>query len=354
MKTKRIIIFLAGVLFLAGCTLTGGGSDGGFYRSDDGGKTFLPKNNISQNGKAGTIGGVDVLSLAPNPQSGGEIYIGTKTSGIFKTTDAGDNWRLLSVATLTPNKVYAMAIDPVNPNNVYAATLVGKRGKIIKSENAGENWKEVYTEPSDGSIVLSIALDPANSQNIYAGTDQGQIIFSESGGESWRSLYWTSEKDAVYKIAIDKSNSQLLYFAIFKKGIIRSKDGGKNFEELGQNNSFEKDSDLQNPTAIIADPNRPGWVYAGTGKGLIRSKDGGDSWEAVSILNKAEEQSIWSIDINTQNSDEIIYSVSKAFYKSNDGGVNWMTVQFDSSRSPNMVSYNPQKPEMIYIGMSKK
>jgi photosystem II stability/assembly factor-like uncharacterized protein len=354
MKTKRMIFILAGVVFFAGCSLTGNSNDGGFYRSDDGGKTFAPKNNASQNGKTATIGGVDVLSIVENPQNGSEIYLGTKTSGIIKTTDAGENWKSLNVSALTPTKVYAMAVDSSNPNNVYAATLVGKRGKIIKSEDAGENWKEIYTEPSDGSLILSMALDGTNPQNIYAGTDQGQIIYSETGGETWRSLYWTSGNDAIYKIAFDKFNSGLVYFAIFQKGLMRTEDGGKTFEDLGKKNFLDDKLSLDNPTALVADPNRPEWVYAGTDTGLVRSKDGGDSWDTVRILNKAQEQAIWSISINPQNSDEIVYSVSKAFYKSNDGGINWSTVQFDSSRSPNVVSYNFQKPEIIYVGMDKR
>lgn len=354
MKTKRIIFILASVVFFAGCSLTGSGTDGGFYRSDDGGKTFLLKNNASQNGKTATISSVDVLSLTPNPQNGNEIYLGTKASGIIKTTDAGENWLGLSVAASTPTNVYAMAVDPTSPNNVYAATVVGKRGKILKSEDAGGKWREIYTEPSDGSQVLSMALDPANPQNIYAGTDQGQIIYSETGGETWRSLYWSSGKEAIYKIAFDKFNSDLVYFAIFQKGLMRTKDGGKTFEALGKDNFLDEKLNLGNPTSIAADPQRPNWVYAGTDTGLVRSKDGGDNWDTVRILNKAQEQAIWSIAVNPQNSDEIIYSVSKAFYKSNDGGVNWLTVQFDSSRSPNVVSYNPQKPEVIYVGMNKR
>jgi photosystem II stability/assembly factor-like uncharacterized protein len=354
MKTKRIILILASVVFFAGCSLTGNGNDGGFYRSDDAGKTFAPKNNASQNGKAGTIGGVDVLSLAENPQNGSEIYLGTKASGIIKTTDSGENWKGLSVSSSTPSKIYAMAVDPASSNNVYAATVVGKRGKIIKSEDAGETWKEIYTEPADGSLVLSLALDGVNPQNIYAGTDQGQIIYSETGGETWRSLYWSSGKDAIYKIAFDKFNPELVYFAIFKKGLMRTRDGGKTFEELGKKNFLDDKLNLGNPTAIVADPHRPSWVYAGTDTGLIRSKDGGDNWDTVRILNKAQEQAIWSIAINPQNSDEVVYAVSKAFYKSNDGGINWSTVQFDSSRSPNVVSYNPQKPEMIYVGLDKR
>jgi photosystem II stability/assembly factor-like uncharacterized protein len=355
MKNIKTLFFaLASISFLTGCSLTSGGNDGGMYRSDDGGKTFSLKSSINQNGKVGSISGVDVLSIAVNPQNGDEVYIGTKASGILKTTNAGENWQSLKVSQLTPEKVYSLVIDQNDPKIVYAPVVEGKRGMILKSEDAGANWKVAYTEPEDGSLVLCLALDPQNSQNIYAGTDKGQIFFSENGGETWRSLYWPENKQAIYKIAIDRSNSQIVYFAIFENGMLRTKDGGKTFEQLGNNMSFAERKLLQNPTALIADPYRPEWVYVGTSEGLLRSKNAGDSWETTRTLNKSQEDAIRSIAINPQNSEEIIYAVSKAFYKSNDGGVNWSTVQFTSSRSLEVVAYNQNRPEMIYAGLNKR
>jgi photosystem II stability/assembly factor-like uncharacterized protein len=216
MKYLKITSIVFALIFLTGCSLTSGGNDGGMYRSDDGGKTFSPKDSINQSGKIGSISGVDVLSIAVNPQNGDEVYIGTKADGILKTTDAGENWQSLKVSQLNAEKVYAMAVNQNDPKIVYATVLGGKRAMIIKSEDAGGNWKTVYTEPTDGSLVLCLALDPQNPENIYAGTDQGQIFFSENGGETWRSLYWTENKQAVYKIAVDHFNSQLVYFALFQ------------------------------------------------------------------------------------------------------------------------------------------
>lgn len=353
MKTK-LIFFTASVLFLTGCTLGSGGNDGGMYRSDDGGKAFSPKNSINQNGKAGSISSVDVLSIAVNSQNGDEVYIGTKSSGILKTNDAGENWQALKVLELTPEKIYGLAVNQNNPSIVYATVVAGKRAMIVKTEDAGENWKTVYSEPADGSIVLSLALDPQNPQKIYAGTDQGQIFFSENAGETWRSLYWTQNKQAVYKIAVDRFNTQLVYIAIFQNGMLRTKDGGKTFEPLGGSMSFADRKLLQNPTTLTADPYRPEWIYVGTSEGLLRSKDSGNSWETLDILNKSQEQAIRSIAINPQNSEEIIYAVSKAFYKSNDGGANWSTVQIISSRSLEVLAYDQNRPEVIYAGLNKR
>jgi photosystem II stability/assembly factor-like uncharacterized protein len=112
---KKSLFLVTSILFLAGCSLSSGGSDGGVFRSDDGGKTFSQKVTIDEKTK---ISSVDVLSLAVNPQNGQEIYIGTRSNGILKTVDGAETWQVVKVAATTPTKVYSIAIDPVSSSTV--------------------------------------------------------------------------------------------------------------------------------------------------------------------------------------------------------------------------------------------
>ena len=352
MRTLSLLIFSA--LFFSACSLSNGGADGGIYRSDDSGKTFLQKEKVENNK---TISGVDVLSLAVNPQNGSEIYIGTKSSGIFKSSDAGEAWKQLKVSQVTPVKVYALAIDPNDPRMIYAAAVFGKRGIIVKSTDAGETWKDVYSEPTGGSLVLSMSVNSQNSSEIFAGTDKGQIIFSEDAGASWRSVYWSDSNSAIYKIALDSVNANVAYFILHGKGALRTTDKGKSFQRLQRGkteNTFSFGGELTGAVSLETDPMREGWVYIGTAEGLLRSKNRGESWEVVKTLNQPNELNIRSIAINPRNSDEIICSVAQTFYKSVDGGVNWMPVQFNTSRSLETLEYNLQNPEQIFAGMNKR
>lgn len=353
MKTK-LIFLAASALFLSACTI-GSGNDGGVYRSNDGGKSFSPKNSVENNK---TIDSVDILSLAVNPQNGAEVFLGTKAGGLFKTEDAGELWKQLKLSDLTPAKVYSVALDRFDPKTVFATAVLGSRGKIMKSQDGGETWKEAYTEPADGSLVLSLAVDPQNSRNVFAGTDQGQIIFSEDSGETWQSVFRTADGKAVYKIAFDAFDSNTLYFIVFQSGVWRTADGGKNFVELKRKSdslgSLEGGQSLQNPVSIRTDPSNGGWVYVGTSDGLLRSKDRGDSWEVVKTLNKTEDFDVRSIDVNPVNPDELVCTAAQTFYKSNDGGVNWLPVQSNTNRTLEVVQYNPQNPEVIYVGLNKR
>lgn len=351
MKTyTKTILFAISVLFFAGCSLVSSSTDGGVFRSDNAGKSFAQKVKIDEKT---AIGSVDVLSLAVNPQNGNEVYIGTKSNSMLKTTDAGEKWQVIKVSSNTATKAYAIAIDPTNPSTVYVAAIVDGRGKILKSTDAGATWKEVYTQASSGSFVLALAIDSAGSGKIFGGTTEGQIIFSDNSGDSWKNLY--KAQGGVFKIAIDSMNSDLAYFAVSQGGLLRTRDGGKNFENLGERNAFSNgQQQFGSPVAIVSDPYKANWIYAGTTTGLFRSKNGGDDWESVKVLNSPQENAIRGIAINPQNSDEIIYGAAQAFYKSVDGGQSWATTQLNGSRTLEVVAYSKQNPGVIYVGMNKR
>lgn len=349
MNKIKMMSLAVSVFFLAGCSLVSSSTDGGVFRSDDGGKSFAQKVTIDDKTK---ISSVDVLSLAVSPQNGNEVYIGTVSSGIFKTTDAGETWQALKVSTSVPTKAYAIAVDPANSNTVYAAVIVDGRGKILKSTDSGANWKEIFAEPSSGSFVLALALDPAGSGKIFGGTTEGQIIFSDNGGDTWKNLY--KARAGVFKIAIDAMNSNLVYFAVSQNGLLRTRDGGTNFEDLAESNNLNGQQQFGNPTAVVADPNRTNWVYVGTTTGFFRSESGGDSWEPLGALNSPQVNVIRGIAINPQNSDEIVYGAALAFYKSVDGGQSWAATQSSGSRTAEAIGYNKQNPGIIYVGMNKR
>ena len=355
MKTKRMILISASVLFFAGCSLTGGGgNDGGAYRSDDGGKTFSPKVAVDQNKN---ISSVDGLSLTVNPGNGNIVYLGTKSSGIFKSENAGDSWKQLQVALTMPTKIYSLAIDPRNPDVLFATAAIGGRGKIVRSEDAGATWQEIYSEPTTTGVVLSLAINPQKPENIFAGTDQGQIIFSEDSGNTWRNLYWAEKGQAVYKIAIDSVDPDLAYFVLFQSGVLRTTDGGQTFQELARHartDTFSFSEKLNGAVSLKTDPQRGGWVYVGDSEGLLRSQDKGDSWEVVKTLSRPSEINIRSIAINPQNSDEIVCTVAQEFYKSVDGGVNWLPIQLKVNRTLEVVEYNPQNPAQIFVAMNQR
>ena len=80
--------------------------------------------------------GGSIEALAIDPHTPTTIYAGTYGSGIFKSTDGGENWTAINTG-LTGLLVLALAIDPHTPATVYTAI---DTVSIFKSTDGGEHW----------------------------------------------------------------------------------------------------------------------------------------------------------------------------------------------------------------------
>lgn len=342
-KYTKIILILIGVLFVCGCTTsTTGTGASSFLKTNDGGKTWMPKVKVSEEQN---ISGVDVLTIAINPQNPDIIYLGTVANGLFITKDGAETWEKLN---FPPTKIYGLAIDNQNSQNIYASGVYNNRAKIYSSSNAGTDWKEIYTEPGNGTVITALALGKNNNRLIFAGTDQGTILESGDSGETWKNL--PSSQAAVIDIAIENNNENTAYFGIYNQGILRIKNGEEKIDDL---KNFMGLAGNYQVVSVISDPNIGGTIYAGLSDGLIRSRNFGDSWEKVNILSSSTKFPIRAIAINPRNSNEIIYSAGGAIYKSTDSGNTWSTFQLNSGKEVRVLQYNPSDPSIIYAGLRK-
>jgi hypothetical protein len=142
---------------LAVCRITGGGASWN--------RTILA-----------TVG--DCIAIAIAPSNSQYVYAGGKSSSgqpwLFKTTDGGASWDTLNGLGVDTT-LKALAVDPCNPNIVYA----GKGNGVFRSSDAGNTW--IMTGLAN---VRAIAIDPASPQTVYAGTVNG-VYVSATGGGGW-------------------------------------------------------------------------------------------------------------------------------------------------------------------------
>ncbi|HEX8184101.1 MAG TPA: glycoside hydrolase, partial [Blastocatellia bacterium] len=72
-----------------------------------------------------------------------------KGSGMYKSTDGGATWRQLTKGLPTVEQGLGrigFAVAPNNPNRVYAVVDAPQLGGIYRSEDAGENWRLVNSD----------------------------------------------------------------------------------------------------------------------------------------------------------------------------------------------------------------
>ena len=350
---KKILLTLpivVGAFFLSGCSFPSSSilpssnvmANATFLRSDDGGSTWNPKINID--GKK-NIAGIDVLTMAVNPNDPNMVYLGTVSNGLFETKDGGETWAQVPYA----DKAYGLVFDPSNPDIMYGSGVLNGRAKIYKRLAEGQTWKEIYTEPADGTTISSLAIDSRNPQVLYAGTSAGVIIKTTDGGNTWTNLKIDSDPNApIVSIAFDSANDAHVFFAIYQAGVLETKDAGANVQDItGQ---IDIASSTSSVYTITADPYLAGVVYAGTENGIFkRASDG--KWSALNIIESSKAFPIRTIVVNPKNSKEIMYSSSKAIYKSTDGGTTWSTFQLETSKEISVIRYDQADPTKIYAGL---
>src|SRR5260370_4136888 len=92
--------------------------------------------------------------------------------GIYRSADAGKTWTHLHPGLHDGQQIPALAVDPRNPNRLFAAVLghpygANKERGIFLSEDGGPSWKKVlYKDEKTGGAGLED--DPAGPQISHA------------------------------------------------------------------------------------------------------------------------------------------------------------------------------------------
>jgi hypothetical protein len=189
------------------------------------------------------IGG-RIVCMAIDPNNSNNLWVGSASGGIWKSTNAGSSWT--PVATNLPVLgVSSILIDPSNSNIIYAGTgevyntEVGVMGYnvwktrgtygigVIKSTNGGTTWTQVMTKvSSDLFAIQSMAFQPGTSTTIYACATDG-VYRSTNSGSTWSQVYSGIN---VRDIAINPSNTDQIVISVGNmtnatKGIFRTTNG---------------------------------------------------------------------------------------------------------------------------------
>jgi len=172
----------------------------------------------------------------------------------LKSFNGGGSWNLTGESAAD---VWSLAIDPQNPQTLYAGTDFDG---VLKSTNGGADWSPVNTGLKDTApyyAFQALAIDPKNSQTLYAGTDGGGVFKSTDGGDNWSPTGEVSGN--VWSLVIDPQNSQTLYAGTYGGGVYKSINGGANWtaSNMGLTNL--------NVYALAIGPQSPQTVYAVTG-----------------------------------------------------------------------------------------
>lgn len=137
--------------------------------------------------------------VAEDPNNSNIIYVGAPAGGIWKSTDAGNNWTPLG-DELSVIGISAIAIAPTNSNVIYLATGDADGNNtysigVMKSTDGGLTWNEAGNVNGN---LRDIIVDPTNENVAYVATNSG-VLKTTNGGNTWNSSVNGSFRDLEFK-----------------------------------------------------------------------------------------------------------------------------------------------------------
>ena len=279
----------------------------GIWVSYDGGRSWSKYSSTSTPTK--------LDSLAIDPEDKRTIYAGTWWRA-YKTTDGGDNWRLVKKGMIDDSDVFAIDIAPEDPDRVIAAACSG----IYLSTNKGEQWKKVQGIPAQARRTRDILHNPSLKGHVYAGTTEG-FWMSTNGGATWRLT--SSKTIEINSIAVHPEEPSRIFIGTNNYGVLVSNDAGRNWKP--SNGNFSSRFTYN----IIPDVEKPNRLYASTintatgGGYFFISDDFGATWKQSTKNIDTDRIVIFSMLQNKATPNKIILATSNGIFQSMNRGVTW-------------------------------
>jgi photosystem II stability/assembly factor-like uncharacterized protein len=221
-----------------------------------------------------------------SPHDPNTLYFAAQV--LFKTTDAGMNWKVIS-PDLTRN----------DPSKQQAA------GGPITKDNTGV---EVF------DTIFSVVESPVQKDLIWTGSDDGLVQVTTDGGKNWSNVTPKDmpEWSTVTMIEASHYDAGTAYVTTdrhrlddFAPYMFKTTDFGKTWTAITKGIPAESYAH-----AVREDRKRKGLLYAATESGMFVSWDNGGSWQ--SLQTNLPVTPVWDIDVH--DNDLIAATHGRSFW----------------------------------------
>ncbi len=369
-KFIKLLVALGAVVFLtSACSfisvnssrskIAGKANNDSVFFTINRGNTWRPIDAIPTiNGQRLSLNGLNVKVLRADPEDPAAIYLGSWQRGLYYTYHIQQGWQFVS--GLPATMINDVQVDPQNKCTIYVALA----NRVYRSTDCSRTWKQIYFDNDQQATINTIAIDYVNPRNIYLGTSQGNIIKSIDRGVSWRTIHRLPS--GIAKLLISPADSSLLFVASVNNKIFRfNSNSNTNLApsaNINQNFLIDNWTDLNTVLAdyqlgshfrnIIVNP-QDGTIFLATDNLILRSTDKGISWAKIKLLSTTQNSKIQTFAVNPHNSADLYYVTDYAFFSSHDGGVTWKTQKLPTGRSGAALLIDAQNPNNIYLGTVK-
>ncbi len=296
-------------------------TDGGLYKSIDGGASWIDIENIPNTQYYRVTNNPHNDEYWGGTQDNGTIHGNTSTINQWQRSYGGDGFQV-QFAPDNPNVIWAetqwggMVVSNNGGGNFFGGTsgidnndrvnwdmpfimsshnsdvLYSGTYRLYKNETGtNEFWNPISEDLTDGIVfganfhtITCIEESPVYDDLLYVGTSDANVWRSFDGGETWDNITHDLPERYVTSIVASKHNSNILYVTHsgfkgngFIPHIHRSMDYGETWEDIssdlppiGVNNFLTLPEDLDD-----------NYLFAATDAGIYASIDAGQGWNRL-------------------------------------------------------------------------
>ncbi|MBI3800515.1 MAG: hypothetical protein HY268_26505 [Deltaproteobacteria bacterium] len=337
----------------AGAAPFSGGSDttqpGGLFRLAVGSNEWQPL-------RQGFPDQSEVRAIAIHPHNPQIVYAGAQ-DGPYRSQDGGNHWERLNF----PEKdlvVWSILFHPKNPQIMYLGTAPTA---IYRSDNGGESWKRLPIIDPVGLVrmgfpcrIIRLAIDPTNPDELYAGLEVGGVIRSLDGGETWNDctkelIKFTQQEHLQSQLISDTNREGVMdshalvvsaarpgtVFLATRMGLFCSTDRGESWKEMG----IWQQSPLAYARDIQVAPDNPNTLYAalsdaamGRNGSIYRSQDLGQTWKRFDH-GLTVRSTMMTVSPSPRDPQTVFGATRKGqVFGTQDGGTTWAECSLPAAR----------------------
>src|SRR6266480_2050473 len=330
----------------------------GVNRTTDGGATW-------EIGVGGT-GSLAGRSLRFRPGTSTDLFLGTSSLAVFRSTDGGDTFAQSSNGISELN-LFSVDANPLAPDELAVAFQGANNGGLLSSTDAGVTWQIESAPPTrysavrfapDGTLyVISSGPSSIAQEGLYRrenngtwtplGPDQGNLF--ESDLDTMR---------------FSHNNPNLILLggadfgvAGFEGTIWRSTDAGQSWNKVFESSAgtFERVTDIE----IVEDGTDQNMVAAWTSEsgdnigGALRSTDGGASWfdssSGLPAFFRGPRLCASPTDPQTLLVSAWLSFQSGGLFRTTDAGVTWTSTGWTGNQTVGDVACHPLDDQTLFV-----
>ena len=294
------------------------------------------------------VGGGESGWIAPHPENSDVIFAGSYGGFLTRYDHRTKQQRNVNVYPDNPMGAgaeamkyrfqwnYPILFSPHKTDGKYPLYAGGNM--LFRSMDEGQSWQSISPDltrndkskqgTSGGPIsqdntsveyyctIFTVAESPVTQGVIWTGSDDGLVHVTRDNGKNWENITPKGMPEWIQINAIDASSfdAGTAYVAAtayksddYKPYLFKTSDYGKTWKKIV--NGIAEDAFTR---VVREDPNRRGFLYAGTETGMYYSANDGESWQSLRL--NLPVVPITDLAIHKREKDLIVATQGRSFY----------------------------------------